>query len=218
MGKLEGKDGRHFERVFKEWADHTGLDPLVEGTIRDYYTSDSTIIDSISSKTTEESVNDNNNAIPFDDYIGLEGDPPKTVRNKDGKALDPNGNICDLSDAWYAAVIGNLVMTNGTDYQAWDQGSGTYKAGRPPRAYFGSRFIPYDRYPTDFQIGDIYKQYSYDPRGIDYFNSNDWCLKQYIGGNSWILLEDFRSKKVIEVVTWVFPIGGSVKGGTVLLK
>ena len=28
-------------------------------------------------------------AIRFDDYIGLEGDPPKTVRNKDGKAIDP---------------------------------------------------------------------------------------------------------------------------------
>ena len=33
-----------FEQVFKEWADHSGLDPFKPRTITEYYTSDNTTV------------------------------------------------------------------------------------------------------------------------------------------------------------------------------
>ena len=41
-----------------------------------------------------------------------------------GPIIDPNGNEADFADDWYTAVDGNLVMTNGTDYQVWNPETG----------------------------------------------------------------------------------------------
>jgi RHS repeat-associated protein len=66
-----------------------------------------------------------NSPIASVDYLGG-GDPPKTHKNEKGQVLTPNGYGADFAQDWYSVVEGNLVMTNGTDYQVWNSETGVY--------------------------------------------------------------------------------------------
>jgi RHS repeat-associated protein len=162
----------------------------------------------------------NNNPVFFSDPTGLEGDPPKTYKNECGEVITPNGYGADFAEDWYSIVEGNLVMTNGTDYQAWDQKSGTYVTGRAPINHKGTSNTPYYEIPSDLQIGDTYKQKLYDPYGVNTSVGifGDSRKLQYLGGDDWVLLDDFSSLKSAEAATWIFPTGGSLKGGSSMLK
>ena len=143
----------------------------------------------------------------------IEKDPPKTIRNKEGKVVNPSGNTSDFADDWYAAVEGNLVMTNGTDYQVWNIETGEYDIGREPREWKAS--LPLEDVPYDqLQLGDIYRQGTSDSGGVNYANGffGDSRKLQYAGNSSWIELEGFSSVRHAELltdaVTMVFPLGG----------
>jgi hypothetical protein len=150
----------------------------------------------------------NNNPIYFADPTGLEGDPPvKTIKNDEGQVVDPNGNPSDFAEDWFAAVEGNLVMTNGTDYQVWNPATGKYDKGRAPKDHRGSSETSYDELPSDVQIGDTYEQYLYDPYGVLFTAAGDSRTLQYVGELNWVVLEDFDSATHREIAASFLPIG-----------
>lgn len=160
----------------------------------------------------------NNNPIFFADPTGLEGDPV-TARTDDGHVMSPIGGNTAFDKTWSAAVDGNLVITNGTDYKVWNPSTSQYEVGRAPKEWEGSKSLEEMDYGK-IQLGDTYEQDLPDPYGVNYSVGifGDSRTLQYIGGKEWILLEDFSSVRSAELATYVFPIGGSFKGGTALLK
>jgi RHS repeat-associated protein len=140
---------------------------------------------------------------------GREDDPPETIRDEEGGVINPNGGTSDFAEDWYSVVEGNLVMTNGTDYQVWNSETSEYDVGRKPAEWKGRaplENIPYEK----LQIGDIYKQSAPDPGGINYSTGifGDSRKLQYAGNSSWVELERYSSLDTADYVTLFFPIGG----------
>lgn len=166
-----------------------------------------------------------NNPIYWADPSGANsengGDPVKTHKNDEGQVITPNGYGANFADDWYSVVEGNLVMTNGTNYQVWNQETGLYEEGRAPKTVGG--YMPglyADR--DDAQIGDTYHEYLNDPYGVvttnGVFNA-DYRTLQYLGNDNWVELESFPLQhSAEELATWVFPIGGAAKGSTRMLR
>ena len=152
-----------------------------------------------------------NNPVNFVDPTGLMGEKPKTVRDNDGNVIDPNGNTSDFANDWYAAVEGNLVMTNGTDYQVWDQESGTYKAGRAPKTWTSKKSLE-DLTYSNYQIGDTFKQRQKDPYGVNYATGatghSNTRTYRYLGDKQWVMLGDNKYLESADMVVNYFPLSG----------
>jgi len=178
----------------------------------------------------------NNNPIYFADPSGLEGDPPvKTIRDKDGRVVAPNGKSTDFADDWYSVVNGNLVMSNGYHYLVWNSDTGKYEKGRAPKTHKVT--MPgYDERQKngqyahignieDLQVGDVVEEYLNTSGGggmfIGYglaYTPNDHQDFTYLGGDNLIKTKDFTGLDYAEYLSYVFPIGGGYKGGTKLLQ
>ncbi|MGY0427335.1 MAG: RHS repeat-associated core domain-containing protein, partial [Polaribacter sp.] len=134
------------------------------------------------------------------------------TNNKDQRSVivDPNGNESNFADDWYSAVDGNLVMTNGTDYQVWDPGSGKYVKGRAPKNHRGNTL---GGLPTNAQIGDTFTQSLADPYGVLFTAANDSRELSYIGDGGWIVEKDFTSARSRKFASNFIPIGAGLKWG-----
>ncbi|CAM1362601.1 hypothetical protein TPENAI_30052 [Tenacibaculum litopenaei] len=131
--------------------------------------------------------------------------------------VDPNGNEANFADDWYAAVDGNLVMTNGTDYQVWNPNTGKYEAGRKPKHHRGSSGMNYDEFPDDLQIGDTYSQYLYDPYGVLFTAAGDSRTLLYLGEESWLVDKDFSSATNRKIAASFMTLGSGLRWGGKLL-
>ena len=175
-----------------------------------------------------------NNPVFFVDPNGLapvngEGGV-ETVRNSDGQVVDPNGNASDFADDWYAAVGGNLVMTNGTNYQVWDAGSGTYVPGRAPKSHTiaspgydeekkNGRFAHFADI-EDLQVGDVINEtlpaHGFIGVGLTYIDDDSQGFT-YLGEGNIIKTREFKGVQYADYLSWVFPASLSFKGGSRLL-
>lgn len=174
----------------------------------------------------------NGNPIYYADPTGLEGNP-KTHKNEEGQVITPNGYGADFADDWYSVVEGNLVMTNGTDYQVWDQESGTYVVGRAPKEHNvtrqsyedGQLFGKYAHFGQieDLQVGDIINDHLNGSRcagcyGHGNFFGLDYEGYTYLGDGNIIKTQEFTGLTSAEYASWFFPVGGSVKGVSRLVR